>query len=149
MNTAITGPKAFSVFLQSAQEQCIKYWKSIFCKHAACWEKVKPRASVCYMRVLQYTAFCTWQRRMELCVSGWSLTVTHCFVSGVKKQIFKSQTIPASDPKRERGSACALQSQKCAACRESSLFIGKNCSCTCPGSINRHLRDYGGNFLFI
>lgn len=71
MNTVIIDPKAFSLFLQSPQEQWIQYWKSILCKHAACRGKVKPR--VCYMRVLQYTAFCTWQRRMELwCV--WLVT---------------------------------------------------------------------------
>lgn len=126
MYTAITGPKAFSVFLQSAQEQCIKYWKSIFCKHAACWEKVKPRASVCYMRVLQYTAFCTWQRRMELwCV--WLVTDSDsllCF--WCQETDFQVSNYPGIwSQKGKRFCLCPAESEMCCLQRKLTVYRKK------------------------
>lgn len=42
-----------------------------------------------------------------------------------------------------------LQSQKLAACRESSLFTEETHSCTCQGSINGHLWDDRGSSVLI
>lgn len=139
-NTFSAHPKTFSLCLQLPQEEWILCWKSIFCKQASLEGKWEPEACAGRMWVLPYAAH---SADRSSGTAGWSLAVTHCFVSSETIQETDFQVCPCS---WSQSFACyPAESETSAACRESSLFTEEICSCAHPRSISGHLWEYRDN----